>query len=76
MAIGLVATLYGIALTNFLLIPVGENLSKLNKQDETTREIVIDGIQLLLAKEHPLVVEEHLKSYLLPSERAKLKKAA
>ena len=76
MAIGLVATLYGIAITNLVLIPIGENLSKLNKQDETTREIVIDGIQLLMAKEHPLVVEEHLKSYLLPSERAKLKKAS
>ena len=76
MAIGLVATLYGIAITNFVLVPMGENLSKLNEQDEILREMVRDGIKLLRVKEHPLVVEENLKSYLLPGERSKLKKLA
>ena len=74
MAVGLVATLYGIVLANLVLIPIGENLSMLNKEDETIREIVIDGVRLIRAKEHPLVVEEYLKSYLLPSEREKMKK--
>ncbi len=73
MAVGLVATFYGIVVANLVLIPIGENLSKLNKEDEVVREIVMDGIKLIRAREHPLVVEEHLKSYLLPSERAKLK---
>jgi len=76
MAIGLVATLYGIALANFVLIPISENLTKLNEEDEMLRDIVIDGIKLLRAQEHPLVVEEYLKSYLIPSERDKLKRAA
>lgn len=74
MAIGLVATFYGIAIANLLLIPIAENLSKLNKEDETVHEIVIDGIKLIRAHEHPLIVEEHLKSYLLPKEREQLKK--
>jgi chemotaxis protein MotA len=74
MAIGLVATFYGIVFANLLLIPIGENLTKLNKEDETVREMVIDGIKLIRAKEHPIVVEEYLKSYLLPHERAQLKK--
>lgn len=76
MAIGLVATLYGIALSNLIFIPIGENLTKLNEEDETVREMVIDGIELLRKKEHPLIVEEYLKSYLLPTDRAKLKKVA
>jgi len=76
MAIGLVATLYGIALANLVLIPIGENLSKLNKEDEMAREMVIEGIKLIRAKEHPSIVEEDLKSYLLPGERSKLKKVA
>jgi chemotaxis protein MotA len=76
MAIGLVATFYGIAVTNLILVPIGENLGKLNKEDEILREMVIDGIGLLRLKKHPLVVEEHLKSYLLPTERQALKKAA
>lgn len=76
MAIGLVATLYGIALANLLLIPMGENLAELNKEDQVSREMVIVGVRLVRAKEHPLVVEEFLKSYLLPKEREQIKKAS
>lgn len=76
MAIGLVATLYGIALANFVFIPIGENLTKLNEEDDLLRQIVIDGVRLLWKKEHPLMVEEYLKSYLSPTERLRYTKAA
>ncbi len=76
MAIGLVATFYGIVLANLVFIPISENLALLNREDETVRTIVIDGVRLLQLGEHPKVVEEHLKSYLLPHERAMLKKDA
>lgn len=76
MAIGLVATLYGIALTNLVFVPIGENLSKLNEEDEITREIVMDGIRLIRDRVHEIIVEEELKSYLLPSERIKMKKVS
>jgi chemotaxis protein MotA len=76
MAIGLVATFYGLTLANLVFIPISENLAQLNREDETLRVIVIDGLRLVRRKEHPKVVEEHLKSYLLPSERGSLTKAA
>jgi chemotaxis protein MotA len=76
MAIGLVATFYGIVMANLVLIPISENLAMINREDETVRAIVIDGIYLIRKREHPKVVEEHLKSYLLPNERANLKKSA
>lgn len=76
MAIGLVATFYGLTLANLVLIPISENLAIINREDETVRTIVIDGLRLIRNKEHPRVVEEHLKSYLLPHERAGLKKGA
>lgn len=76
MAIGLVATLYGIAITNLVLVPIAENLSKLNKEDQVLREMVMDGVKLVRRKEHPLIVEEHLKSYLLPSERKSIQRSA
>lgn len=76
MAIGLVATLYGIAIANLIFIPMGENLIKLNKEDQVSRKMVILGVKLIREKEHPLVVEEFLKSFILPSERNKLKKVA
>lgn len=69
MATALIATLYGIAVANFIFIPVGENLAKFNKQDRITRQMVIDGLKMIRAKKHPLLVEENIKSYLLPSER-------
>jgi chemotaxis protein MotA len=69
MAIGLVATFYGLTLANLVFIPISENLAVLNRDDETLRLIVIDGLRLIRHKEHPKVVEEHLKSYLLPHER-------
>ena len=72
MATALVATLYGIAVANFIFIPVGENLAKFNKQDKIIRKMAIDGLNMIREKKHPLLVEENLKSYLLPTERLKV----
>ena len=72
MAIGLVATFYGLTLANLIFIPISENLTMLNREDETVRTIVIDGLRLVRKKEHPRIVEENLKSYLLPAEREML----
>lgn len=74
MATALVATLYGIAVANFIFIPVGENLAKFNRQDKIIRQMVLDGIKLIRQKKHPLLVEESIRSYLLPSERNEIAK--
>lgn len=76
MAIGLVATFYGLTLANLVLTPIAENLSSLNRDDEALRLMVIDGVRLLRQKEHPKVVEEYLKSYLTPTERINFSKGA
>lgn len=69
MAMGLVATFYGLTLANLIFVPISENLASLNRDDEALRQMVIDGIRLVRQKEHPKVVEEYLKSYLTPQER-------
>jgi chemotaxis protein MotA len=76
MAVALVATLYGIALANFIFIPLGENLGKHNRSDKIIRQMVMDGLKLIRQKKHPLVVQENIKSYLLPSERNQIEDAA
>lgn len=76
LAVALVATLYGIALANFVFLPLGENLAKVNRTDSMIRQMVIDGVRLIRQKKHPLVVEESIRSYLLPSEREQFKKVA
>lgn len=75
MAVALVATMYGIAVANFIFLPLAENLGKANRSDHMIRQMVVDGLRLIRAKKHPLMVEEAVKSYLLPSERQE-KKAA
>ncbi len=76
MAIGLVATFYGLVLANLVFIPIAENLAMINREDDTVRMIIIDGFRLIHRGEHPKIVEEHLKSYLLPQERESLKRMA
>ncbi len=76
LAVALVATLYGIALANFIFLPLGENLAKLNRFDGIIRQMVIDGIKLIRQKKHPIVVEEMIRSHLLPSERPPKRRAA
>ena len=69
MAIGLVATLYGIALANFIFIPISENLTMLSSEDHAARKMILQGLIMLKRKMHPILVEESMKSFLLPSER-------
>jgi chemotaxis protein MotA len=76
MAIGLVATLYGIGITNFLLIPIAENLSALSAEDYAARKMILEGLLMIKRKIHPILVEEKMKSYLLPGERGQMKQTA
>lgn len=71
MGVALIATLYGVAMANLLLIPFGENISRLNKKEDNLRLMIIEGIDLINKKAHPIFIEEKLKSFLLPSERPK-----
>jgi chemotaxis protein MotA len=64
-------------MTNFIFIPISENLLAMGAEDFAQRKMIMEGIIMLKRKMHPLIVEERMKSYLLPSERnALLKKAA
>ncbi len=69
MGISLVATLYGLLLANFLFVPIAENLTKSTHDDARFRQMVINGVMLIQAGKPTRYIEEHLKSYQLPSER-------
>ena len=70
MAMALLTTLYGVAIANFILIPIAENLSNQSKDDEIARRMVIEGIILIHQQKNPKFVAEHLQSFILPSERS------
>lgn len=69
MAIALVTTLYGLAVSNFIFVPIAENLTKQSQEDFTLRLMVIEGIMLIQEGEPVKYVEESVKAYLLPSQQ-------
>ena len=66
MSIALVATLYGLVLTNFIFLPIAENLTKQSKEDMIFKTIVVEGIMLIADNKPTKYVEEKMKSFLLP----------
>ncbi len=74
MSTSLTATFWGLVVANLFLIPIGENLSFASQHDLTRRRIIVEGVMLLRAKKHPLIVEECLKSYLSPGDRNLMRK--
>lgn len=71
MSVALTATFWGLFLTNFILLPIGENLVQASDSDLRQRRMIMDGVLLIRQKKHPIVVKEFLQSYLVPGERLK-----
>ena len=69
MAIALVATLYGLVFSNFIFIPIGENLTAQAHEDHIARKIVTEGMLLINAQKPSTYIDEKLKSFLLPKHR-------
>ena len=73
MAVAMVATFYGIGLSNFVFLPIAENLKSGTEEDSECRKIAIEAVKHIYKKDHPIYVQETLVSYALPSDREKLK---
>lgn len=69
MALALVATFYGLILTNFVLMPASENLVNKSAMNLTHRELILEGLILIYEKRSPMVAQEMLNSYLPPLKR-------
>ena len=70
MAVALITTLYGSVLANWLCIPVSSKLKDNNALEMQQKEIMIEGLLSIQAGENPRVIEEKLKSFLSPKDRA------
>jgi chemotaxis protein MotA len=69
MAVALVATFWGIAFANLILLPLSDYYQKLTADDYNTRCVIVEGLMMLKRKESPLVVTEKLNSHLPLHER-------
>lgn len=70
MAVALITTLYGSLLANWLATPVANKLRVNNAAEMQQKEVMIEGLLSIQAGENPRVIEEKLKSFLAPKDRA------
>jgi len=75
MSIGLVGTLYGIGLANFIFFPIAENLTNRTEEEIALRKMIVEGAVMLRAQVNPISMRESLNSHLLPKDRV-VRKAA
>jgi len=76
MSIGLIGTLYGIAMANLIFIPIAETLSERTREEVALRKIIVEGACLIKQQTNPVSIRENLNSFLLPRERVVRKAAA
>ncbi len=72
MAIALLTTLYGSMLANWICIPTATKLKGNNEEEMVVKEIMIEGLLSIQAGENPRVIEEKLKSFLTPAQKAEM----
>ncbi len=70
MSIALLTTLYGVALSNMVLIPFAENITQKTIEDDIKRRIAIEGAILVGQRLPTLFIREKLNSFVLPGERS------
>ena len=71
MGIALITTFYGAVLANLIFIPFSEKIKSRNTASSLESAMIIEGIKMIHYKKHPIIVREHLNSYLPPRERKK-----
>ena len=73
MATALVTTLYGVIFANLIFLPIAAKLERRSINELRHKEIVAQGILMLHAKEHPILIKEKLMNFV-PKE-LKIKKS-
>lgn len=63
-AVAFVATIYGVAFANLLLLPVANKLRQCVREKSQFRELMIEGIIAIAEGENPRVIEMKLSGYL------------
>jgi chemotaxis protein MotA len=69
-AAAFIATLMGVSSANLLFLPLGNKLKHRSQGELLMKEIMMEGILAIQAGDNPRVVEEKLKAFLSPKERA------
>jgi chemotaxis protein MotA len=63
-AVAFVATIYGLVCANILFIPSAGKLKHRNRQEELTREMILEGVISILEGLNPRMVETKLRGFV------------
>lgn len=74
MAVALITTFYGALLANLFFIPMAEKLKLRTEEEVLNKEIIIEGVLRIQARESSVMVEEILTSFIAPQLRSSFKK--
>ena len=69
MAVALLTTFYGALMANIIFLPMATKLKTRSKAELLVHEIILAGIQSLVAGENPRVMEQKLHGFLPPKDR-------
>ena len=72
MALALIATLYGLLLANFFLIPIAEQFSVKADLEKMRKELLLEGLLMIYERRSPMAVQEMMNSYLESDEKIDL----
>jgi chemotaxis protein MotA len=74
MAIALVATFWGIAVANLVLLPLADYAARLASDDAATRQMIADGVMMIKRRESVTVIAEKLNGALALNERLRMRR--
>ena len=72
MATALITTFYGALMANAVFLPLAGKLEIRSGEEILVKEMIIDGIMAIQSGDSPRIVEEKLKSFLSPAQRAQV----
>ncbi len=70
MAVALLTTMYGAIIANALALPLADRLARRSAEEVLYRTIIIKGVMSIQSGDNPRIVEQKLRTYLPPKERA------
>ena len=62
-ATAFVATIYGVAMANLFLLPIGTKLRSIVREQSLEKELVIDGLVAIAEGENPKLIDVRLETY-------------
>ena len=64
MATALKTTFYGVLFANLMFLPIAAKLERRSENELRHKQIVVEGIMMIHAKEHPILIKEKLMNFV------------